>query len=326
MFKFLFTSILFLSVILMSNFVQAETTSCLDLQSDLKLGMTNSSVTLLQEYLKNIGYLSTTATGYFGPATLAAVKVFQTNDNISPTGYVGSLTRTLINKKSCVINTTTNTVTIQPTSTPSATSNQTISTINITSPVVGQVISSGSSIAIRWDKAISGNYNIILEQPGGVGAGFIASNISNSSDNKYIWKVSSVFSSQTNQNKTIDAGTYRIRIQNTNSSSNSADILSGWFTITAQVFNITSIVPASAPADDSTAVVLFGTGFATYNNSIYFDTNYSGISATNLYVSPDGTVLVFSIPKTVTAGPHTLYINSGLNSGLRSMPFTVSTI
>lgn len=55
-------------------------------------------VTELQKVLIAHGYLKIAApTGYFGPATLAAVKQYQSANSISMTGFVGPLTRAALN-------------------------------------------------------------------------------------------------------------------------------------------------------------------------------------------------------------------------------------
>jgi hypothetical protein len=164
-----------------------------------------------------------------------------------------------------------------------------------------------------------------LEQPGGIGAGFIAQSLSSNSSSTYVWKVGKVFSSNTNSNQNVAAGTYRIRLESISSGPASTDEVSGWFTITTSQFAVNSIMPSSAYADDSTSVVLFGTGLSS-SASVYFDANYSGIRANNRYESADGSVLVFTIPTTVSAGTHTLYINDGVSSTPVILSFVVSTI
>lgn len=55
-------------------------------------------VTELQKILIADGYLKIIApTGYFGPSTMAAVKLYQKANNISATGFVGILTRAVLN-------------------------------------------------------------------------------------------------------------------------------------------------------------------------------------------------------------------------------------
>ena len=56
-------------------------------------GMSGKDVVLLQELLKVNGYFCCKATGYYGPVTTKAVKNFQYNHGIKPTGNVGPVTK-----------------------------------------------------------------------------------------------------------------------------------------------------------------------------------------------------------------------------------------
>jgi hypothetical protein len=198
--------------------------------------------------------------------------------------------------------------------------------MTITSPATGQVLSIGSSTVIRWSNPVTGFYDLSLDQAGGGGAGFVAQDQSPSSaGNQYVWKVGQVFSSLTNSTQTVSPGTYRIRLHSDVSGTASTDQVSGWFTIIAQQFVVNSVVPSSAYADNATSIVLFGSGFTT-SSSVYFDNNYSSLRVNNAYISPDGTVLVFTIPTTVPAGSHTLFINNGISSSPVTVPFVVSSI
>ncbi|KKR45002.1 MAG: Cell wall hydrolase, sleb, partial [Parcubacteria group bacterium GW2011_GWA2_40_14] len=58
---------------------------------------TNGEVSTLQDFLQSQNYLSSEPTGYFGILTLKAVKDFQRDNGITPTGYVGPITRAKIN-------------------------------------------------------------------------------------------------------------------------------------------------------------------------------------------------------------------------------------
>ena len=309
--------------------ITASASTCVQINSDLSYGQTDStyggSISILQNYLQSLGYLSATPNGHFGPSTLLAVKAYQTANSISNTGYAGPLTRASISQKTCSASpaTTVNTPTIlQPAPTPTPVA-EVINT-NVTSPATGQVLSVGSSTVIRWNNSPSGIYNISLEQPGGSGAGFIALNQSSNTinPNQYVWSVGKVSTPQSNS-AIVSPGTYRIRLQSSVSGASTNDQTSGWFTIVAQQFAVSSVVPSSAYADNATSVVLFGTGF-TNSTIIYFDSNYSGLRANNQYVSSDGTILVFTVPTNVSSGSHTLYINSnGYNSLPVTVPFTV---
>ncbi len=78
---------------------------CLDLTYNLKLrsrdANTNNEVSDLQDYLNNAGYLASEPTGYFGQGTLAAVKKFQKENGLTPSGIVGRYTRAKIKSLTC---------------------------------------------------------------------------------------------------------------------------------------------------------------------------------------------------------------------------------
>lgn len=70
-------------------------------QNNLYAGLRNKEVKTLQDCLKWLGCFSKAqeSTGYFGPITLEAVKVFQQRYQINPAaGFVGILTRTKLNE------------------------------------------------------------------------------------------------------------------------------------------------------------------------------------------------------------------------------------
>jgi peptidoglycan hydrolase-like protein with peptidoglycan-binding domain len=62
----------------------------------LKKGMTSPSVTTLQKELKSLGYLSASATGYFGSQTYAAVVAFQRMHNLKADGIAGNATQSML--------------------------------------------------------------------------------------------------------------------------------------------------------------------------------------------------------------------------------------
>lgn len=66
---------------------------------NLWVGSRGGDVTALQNILKEGGYFSGEATGYFGGLTMKAVRAFQKDNGISQTGYFGPLTRDSIGKR-----------------------------------------------------------------------------------------------------------------------------------------------------------------------------------------------------------------------------------
>ena len=358
----LFVASTAIAVVAYASPAQVFASTCVQITAYINYGQTDSvsggPVITLQNFLQGAGYLTASPNGHFGGATLSAVKAYQSDNGISATGFVGPLTLALINSKTCPAGASANpssntspttstnsqscpagyvcTAAVQSISTPTpsvqTTVNNTSSSANplsnmtITSPATGQVLSMGSSTVIRWNNTPTSSYSIVLEQPGGIGAGFIAQDLSsNTGNNQYVWSVGKIFSSDMNSNQNVTAGTYRIRLEGVSSGALSTDPVSGWFTIVAPQFVVNSVVPSSAYADDATSVVLFGSGFTT-SASVYFGTNNSSLHANNTYVSPDGTVLVFTIPTTVPAGPYTLFINNGISSSPATLPFIVSSI
>lgn len=103
--------------------------SCIELSINMRYRMrdtnTNEGVSVLQDFLNAEGFLNVGPTGYFGTATLKAVKSFQSSLGISPTGFVGPLTRSKIKATTCgstggttaTTGSTTTTVTTAPTAT-----------------------------------------------------------------------------------------------------------------------------------------------------------------------------------------------------------------
>ncbi len=72
---------------------------------NLWFGSRGNDVVALQNILREKGYFSLNSTGYFGIATLKSVKSFQKNYmHISPTGFVGTKTRAVLNTLSYSVN------------------------------------------------------------------------------------------------------------------------------------------------------------------------------------------------------------------------------
>ena len=63
----------------------------------MTIGAQDTQVLSLQQLLVSLGFLNTDPTGYFGPATFAAVKAFQTAHGLEAVGSVGPQTRAALN-------------------------------------------------------------------------------------------------------------------------------------------------------------------------------------------------------------------------------------
>ena len=115
--------------------------SCLSLSQNLRYRMrdahTGGQVSLLQDFLANRGFLNSEPTGFFGILTLRAVKDFQKSVGLSPTGFVGPLTRGKIREQTC------ENVAIAPPQIP-------INKITVISPNGGGTWTKGSTREIRW--------------------------------------------------------------------------------------------------------------------------------------------------------------------------------
>lgn len=71
--------------------------SCPVLNYNLRIGMRSGDVTVLQSFLAVQGYFPYSPIGVFGPLTFRAVQNFQAAHGVPATGYVGPLTRAVIN-------------------------------------------------------------------------------------------------------------------------------------------------------------------------------------------------------------------------------------
>ncbi|OGG50350.1 hypothetical protein A2704_05400 [Candidatus Kaiserbacteria bacterium RIFCSPHIGHO2_01_FULL_54_36b] len=86
------------------TYQQPYTGACVNLTSDLSYGSRGSQVLQLQTFLVSRNYPgggNWMITGYFGPATRAAVRNFQMEQGISMVGVVGPVTRAAIARVTC---------------------------------------------------------------------------------------------------------------------------------------------------------------------------------------------------------------------------------
>jgi peptidoglycan hydrolase-like protein with peptidoglycan-binding domain len=120
--------------------------SVYDFTTNLMVGSTGADVTALQQFLIGAGFsIPAGATGYFGLETKAAVMAYQSANNLPSTGFVGPLTRALLNEG--VIPTTPETTTTTTTTTTGTTGSGTQLTSAQVSAIVTLLQSFGVSQA-----------------------------------------------------------------------------------------------------------------------------------------------------------------------------------
>lgn len=89
-----------LIVLLGISYVSAAST-CVDVKGNLSRGNKTSSVTSLQNFLTQKGFLKTTVNGVFDENTISALKDYQKSVGLSQTGSTGPKTREAIKKATC---------------------------------------------------------------------------------------------------------------------------------------------------------------------------------------------------------------------------------
>ena len=319
--------------------------ACISLSSDLEQGDQDSSsggaVTSLQAYLATWGYLSVAPTGYFGSLTYQAVQDYQTAHSINPTGYVGPLTRAALQAASCGATTpaapatpvTTSTSVVSApvvTSTPVApippSTPQSASSIIVTSPSSGQTLTAGQNYTIEWTGKSNATYSILLEDPNGIGKGFIATNLYGT--NSYVWNAGSVTSSQNDGswNPPLPTGTYRIHVENAATGPQNTDQPSPAFSLVAIPLAITSMNPSYAPANASaaspTAVTLYGSGFDRTTTVLLQGMLPSTVYPT--YIFPAGNELIFNVPSGLAPGKYAVSVQNAYGYSFTSSAISLT--
>jgi peptidoglycan hydrolase-like protein with peptidoglycan-binding domain len=150
MFSFLVPAISFAQVA--SSDIAMPPLTCYNIVNNLKYKdrdvNKNGEVTVLQNFLLSKKYMTVNATGYFGVLTLKGVKNFQRTNSISPTGFVGPITRAKIKSLTCP--------------TPNS------SSVTVVSPNGGESLVQGKNHTIKWtDSSMSiqaDKYDIKLVQ------------------------------------------------------------------------------------------------------------------------------------------------------------------
>ena len=123
-----------------------NTSSCspLTLTRSLALGSTGSDVTALQNFLISQGYLNSTATGYFGSLTQAAVSAFQSETGITAVGSVGPITTAKISSISSACQSTAKNNSL-PAASVTANASSTTTAATTTAPIIPVVSLGGGS-------------------------------------------------------------------------------------------------------------------------------------------------------------------------------------
>ncbi|HEY9480862.1 MAG TPA: peptidoglycan-binding domain-containing protein [Candidatus Paceibacterota bacterium] len=290
---------IFLAALCLPVFVSA---ACLDLPADLGTGSTdrNSSgqVLPLQRFLQEEGLLTATPNGVYGPATTAAVRAYQSRTDLPATGFVGPLTRSVIKARSCNVTTTETNTSTQPQS-----SAQTTATL---APKNGATLTIGKTFGISLDSSKLRPQSIILEDKDGVAKGYVASNLIAVAE--FQWTVGRVYSSATGNNELVTPGEYRLRVIDAQTGITASDPVSGVFTLEGEYISIDSMRPTTVQAAAGQAVVLYGSGFTT-SSRVYLG-GYRNIEVERLFVSSDGTVFVFSVPKSTPASRYFLTVSN----------------
>lgn len=310
--KIIPVAVLFLSLFFVSR--AARAVSCTNIVSDLSYGMTDSvssgPILSLQNFLSAQGYLSATPNGHFGPATAAAVVAFQVAHKISGTGYVGSVTRAAINAASC------STTAVTASTSASSTTTATNASASVTAPRANASLLIGQTYTITWNGTDRQGYSIVLEDANGLSEGYVTP-ISQSSGS-FSWQVGTVLSGITDTYTTVPTGTYQIHLR-----SSSGDIYSGQFNISAPALSVGTIMPLSfSSLAQNPTMVIYGSGLNS-SARVNIDGSYN-FSGTNLYASPDGTVLVFSVPSGLSVGQHSADVSNAYGSLAVSPTFNVT--
>ncbi len=310
--------------------------SCPNIIYDLRYrsrdAQTAGDVSEFQDFLQSQGYLKTAPTGYFGLMTVQATKDFQRASGISPTGFVGPLTRAKVNA-ACGVTTTTPVNPTTPVYTPPVYTAPTPAPvartlITVTYPQSGNSLensgekSSGLIANVQWSEQ-NGDYpvSIYLLQNYQV-VRTIAINVPDTGS--YPWRYDS----------SLADGTYQIRIdvlypaRNGGQPSYGQDnAYSGNFTISrspvSRVPSLTLTGANPASALPGTTLTVYGSGF-NYATTPIIDGNYGITIQPNVVTLSGSTQLSFTLPMSLSVGNHSLQVVEKAGSALsNTINFTV---
>lgn len=297
------TKVFFTAVLMCAFLVSRADASCISVTANMAQGATDATtggqVTILQKYLASAGYLKAVPNGVYGPATVAAVKAFQAANGISATGQVAALTRAALSIRSCSSTAATPEPTkpTKPTQTIPVPTTPAVSPIVTSMPTNRQSLGLGDTATVKWSGGPSNiTYNVILEDGNGVAQGFL---VYGSYATQYTWTVGNVINASTGNRITVAPGTYRIHAVDAAMGAQSSDKPSATFAISGNV-SVSQMFPRTAPPDGATSVVLYGSGFS--DKSMIYISGYGNTGP--LFVSPDGRVIIFTVPNGLSVGVH----------------------
>jgi peptidoglycan hydrolase-like protein with peptidoglycan-binding domain len=287
-------------------------------------------VNLLQIALYKAGYYKDgLITGYYGKLTEAAVRNFQSGNNLPVTGRLDRVSASKLDgsvKEYFEECRTTKDIkqifeipeppVILP---PQTTSTQSL--ITVIHPLAGYALDnsggkdSGIIANIQWSSLNLGNYGININLINSNGSTFngIASDIPNTGT--YAWKYDS----------TIPNGSYQIQIASSEKGGPAAVAYSGYFSLSGNNFvtttstqpRIFSTYPGMVNVgDDTTQITLTGIGFRGDGSQIVSLTGRSNdgtgydTSPNNVNVSSNGMQMTFTLPTSLKAGTYTIQIET----------------
>ncbi len=338
-----------LATILFASVVSAQTyypnylygAGCVVLSSDLSFGSRGSEVTKLQQFLVSQNYPgggNWMITGNFRSATLAAVRNFQQSAGISTTGFVDLQTRSAIQSRSCgtlgndylqnyfsygnsnvssynysyTIPNYTPTYTIPgyPYSTNSTGLSPIIYSLSVTSGGQGTVVT-----------VYGANFDVF-----GTSVRFGVTSIVpaiNATQTSFTFTIPNVPSSSYPVSVTTSRGASNSLSFNVTGNTTSC----GWgYPYLCAPVQLSSLSPMSGAV--GTMVTIYGNGFSTTNNTVYF----GGVTLPNVS-SSNGNSIVFSVPFQVTgygqqivAGTYPVSVRNAQGQTSNTQNFTVTSV
>ena len=317
-----------LSLVILSRVqsVFAQTNTCITFANKVlsygaKDSASDSSILKMQRYLVTKGYLMATPNGYFGSATRQAVKKFQVANGISNTGQLGPLTKALIQRQSCQATVSTS-VPLASQNNPSPSlvpiPSPTLASVTnlVTSPAASSTLITDSKNDITWTSQSGDTYDILIEDQYGVGAGYIASNVTGGIRS---WNTGHVYTGNNSSDQLLPPGIYRIHLRPSNINPSIPDKYSGLFTVVGRPIILNFVTPATISNKHDTAISINGSGFDSTTQIIFDSPIYGSVSRPS-FVSADGTVIVYNVALGMYPVTHTISVYNTYASGATSSP------